>query len=128
MESSKQIDQKVASLKDWRGAEMARLRKLINEADRDLREEWKWGTPVWSNGGLVCALGAFRDHLKVNFFKGRLLKDPGRLLNSGLDAKETRAIDIREGDKVDARAFKGLVREASRLNAASQGHASRPNA
>ena len=63
MESSKQIDQKVASLKDWRGAEMARLRKLINEADRDLREEWKWGTPVWSNGGLVCALGACRDHL-----------------------------------------------------------------
>ena len=117
MDASKQIDQKVAGLKDWRGAEMARLRRLINEADGDLREEWKWGTPVWSKDGLVCAVGAFKDHLKVNFFKGRLLKDPGGLLNAGLDAKGTRAIDIHEGDRVDARAFKDLVREASRLNA-----------
>ena len=96
---------------------MARQRNQNNEADPSLREEWKWGTPVWSSNGLVCALGAFKDHLKVNFFKGRMLKDPRGLLNAGLDAKETRAIDIREGGTLDGAAFKALVKDAAKLNA-----------
>lgn len=116
MNPSEQIDKKIASLHDWRGEELARLRKLINEADPSLKEEWKWGTPVWTHNGLVVALAAFKDHLKVNFFKGKLLKDPKGLFNAGVDAKETRAIDIHEGDEVDGSALKALVRDAVRLN------------
>jgi hypothetical protein len=115
---SDQIDKKIAGLRDWRGVEMARLRKIINDADPKLQEDWKWGTPVWTSGGLVVALGAFKDHLKLNFFKGALLKDSHRLFNAGLDAKETRAIDISQGDKVDEAALKSLIRDAIRLNKA----------
>jgi hypothetical protein len=118
MNASEQIDRKIAGLADWRGKELARLRKIINEADPGLREEWKWGTPVWTHNGLVCAVGAFKDHLKVNFFKGTLLKDPRGLFNAGLDAKETRAIDIHEGDKPNESALKALIRDAVRLNEA----------
>ena len=118
MDPSDQIDKKIASLRDWRGVEMARLRKIINGADPKLQEDWKWGTPVWTSGGLVVALGAFRDHLKLNFFKGASLKDPHRLFNAGLDAKETRAIDIHEGDEVDEVALKNRVRDAIHLNKA----------
>ena len=116
MHASEQIDKKIASLTDWRGGEMARLRRIVREADPRLKEEWKWGTPVWTLNGLVLAVGAFKDHLKVNFFKGRLLKDSNGLFNAGMDAKETRAIDIREGDKVEETALKALVREAVRHN------------
>ncbi len=116
MNASEQIDKKIAELGDWRGNEMARLRKLINETDPGLEEEWKWGTPVWTHNGLVCAVGAFKDHLKVNFFRGKELKDPHHLFNAGLDAKATRAIDIHEGEDVDAAAFKALVRDAIHLN------------
>ncbi len=116
MSASEQIDKKVASLTDWRGRELARLRKVINESGPSLKEEWKWGTPVWTHNGLVCAVGAFKDHLKVNFFKGKQLKDPHHMFNAGLDAKETRAIDVHEGDKLDEGALKALVREAVRLN------------
>jgi len=113
---SDQIDKKIASLRDWRGVEMARLRKIINGTDPNLQEDWKWGTPVWTSGGLVVALGAFKDHLKLNFFKGASLKDPRRLFNAGHDAKETRAIDIHEGDKIDDAALQNLIRDAIRLN------------
>ncbi len=116
MDASEQIDKKIASLTDWRGKELARLRRIINEAGPTLKEEWKWGTPVWTHNGLVCAVGAFKDHLKVNFFKGKLLKDPHHIFNAGLDAKETRAIDIHEGDKLDEAALKAIVRDAVRLN------------
>ncbi len=116
MNASEQIDKKIASLKDWRAEELARLRKVINEADPTLKEDWKWGTPVWTHNGLVCAVGAFKDHLKVNFFNGKLLEDPHRVFNAGLDAKEARAIDVHEGDKLDEAALKALVREAVRLN------------
>lgn len=95
---------------------MARLRKVINDADPTLKEEWKWGTPVWTHDGLVCAVGAFKDHLKVNFFRGKSLKDPHHLFNAGLEAKETRAIDIHEGVKLDEASLKALVRDAVRLN------------
>ncbi len=116
MNASEQIDKKIAGLTDWRGKELARLRKLINETDPRLKEDWKWGTPVWTHKGPVCAVGAFKDHLKVNFFKGRMLKDTRGLFNAGLDAKETRAIDIHEGDKVDDSALRGLVRDAVRVD------------
>ncbi len=116
MDASEQIDKKIAGLADWRGKELARIRKIINEADPTLKEEWKWGTPVWTSNGLVCAVGAFKDHLKVNFFKGKLLGDPLGLFNAGLDAKETRAIDIHQGDKVAEAPLKALVREAVRFN------------
>jgi hypothetical protein len=116
LSAAKQIDKKIASLGDWRGPKMTELRNLINEADSSLKEEWKWGTPVWTKNGLVVSVGAFKDHVKVNFFKGRLLKDPKGVINAGLDAKETRAIDVHQGDKLDSQALKALVREASRLN------------
>lgn len=114
--ASEQIDKKIAGLTDWRGKEFAMLRKVINEAGLALKEEWKWGTPVWTHNGLVVALGAFKDHLKVNFFKGKLIKDPNGLFNAGMDAKGTRAIDIHKGDKVDYAAVKDLVHDAVLLN------------
>ena len=92
------ITNMIAELGDWRGKVLARLRKVILDAEPDLTEEWKWGTAVWTNNGLVCSAGAFKDHVKVNFFKGVSLKDPKRLFNAGLDAKSTRAIDFTEGD------------------------------
>ncbi len=119
MNASEQIDKKIAGLPDWRGKELARLRKLINESDPKLKEDWKWGTPVWTCNGPVCAVGAFKDHLKVTFFKGSLLKGAQGLFNAGLDAKESRAIDVHEGDKVNESALRSLVREAVRLNEGS---------
>ena len=114
--ASEQIDKKIAALTDWRGAEMSRLREIINRADPRLEEDWKWGTPVWTSKGLVCSIGAFKDHLKIHFFKGSILDDPKRLFNAGFDAKEMRAIDIHEGDKVNETALKALVRQAVKLN------------
>ena len=97
MVSSQQVSDYINSLNDWRGALLARLRELIGEAAPELVEEWKWGTPVWSLKGNVVAVGAFKDHVKINFFKGALLDDPHRLFNAGLDAKASRGIDIRAG-------------------------------
>jgi len=113
---SQLITNHIAELADWRGKLLARLRKLILEADPDLTEEWKWGTPVWSHKGNVVAVGAFKDHLKINFFKGASLKDPKGLFNAGLDAKATRAIDLREGDTINEAALKELIRAAVALN------------
>jgi hypothetical protein len=115
--SSLLITKHIDGLGDWRGAMLARLRKIILEASPELTEEWKWGSPVWAHEGLVCSVGAFKDHVKVNFFKGASLKDPKRLFNAGLDAKAMRAIDLHEGDKIDAPGLKGLVRAAVALNA-----------
>jgi len=106
------ITNQIAELADWRGKLLARLRKLILEAAPDITEEWKWGTAVWSHKGLVCSAGAFKDHVKLNFFKGASLKDPKGLFNAGLDAKATRAIDFSEGDDIDASALKELIRAA----------------
>ena len=114
---SQQIDNHIKSFSDWRGKMMARLRKLILEAAPDLTEEWKWDTPVWAHKGNVVAAGVFKDHVKLNFFKGASLKDPNGLFNAGLDAKATRAIDISESDNIDEAALKDLVREAVDYNA-----------
>ena len=112
MNPSERIDQQIAELNDWRGHMMTRLRKLILEADPDITEEWKWETAVWSHQGLVCAAGAFKQTIKMNFFQGAFLEDPQKLFNAGLDAKKTRAIDFREGDTVDESALKDLIRAA----------------
>jgi hypothetical protein len=117
---SQQITNHIAELADWRGNVLARLRKLILEADPDMVEEWKWETPVWSHHGNVVAAGAFQDHVKLNFFKGAALKDAHGLFNAGLDAKATRAIDIHEGDKLNAPALKVLIRAAVAQNAGKQ--------
>jgi len=113
------ITKQIAELGDWRGKLLARLRKLILDAAADVTEEWKWGTAVWTSNGLVCAAGAFKDHVKLNFFKGASLKDPKRLFNAGLDAKATRAIDFTEGDKIDESALKALIRAAVAYNVVS---------
>ena len=114
--SSQRITNQIAELADWRGKMLARLRKLIHEADPDITEEWKWGTAVWSHKGNVVAIGAFKDHVKLNFFKGASLKDPKGLFNAGLEAKATRAIDLHEGDKINEAALKDLFRAAVALN------------
>ena len=115
--ASKQITKMIAELGDWRGQMVGRLRKVVLAAAPGLTEEWKWGTPVWSQDGLVCAAGVFKDHVKLNFFKGASLADPKELFNSGLDAKATRTIDFREGDKLDEAGLKALIRAAVALNA-----------
>jgi len=113
---SQLITNQIAELDDWRGKMLARLRKLILEAALDITEEWKWDTAVWSHNGLVCSAGVFKDHVKLNFFKGASLKDPKGLFNAGLDAKATRAIDFSKGDDMDASALRGLVRAAVAYN------------
>jgi hypothetical protein len=117
---SQQIDNHIKGLDDWRGETLARLRKLILETAPELTEEWKWDTPVWSHKGNVVAAGAFKDHIKLNFFKGASLKDPKKLFNAGLEAKATRAIDFREGTQIDKAALKDLVRQAVTLNSAKK--------
>jgi len=116
--ASQLITNMIAELGDWRGKLIARLRKLIVDAAPDVTEEWKWGTAVWTSNGMVCAAGAFKDHVKLNFFKGASLKDPKRLFNAGLDAKATRAIDFTENDKIDESALKALIRAAVAYNLA----------
>ncbi len=112
MRPSELIDQQISELADWRGHMIARLRKLIHDADPNITEEWKWDTAVWSHNGLVCAAGAFKDHVKLNFFKGAALEDPHGLFNAGLEAKTTRAIDFREGEDINESALEDLLRAA----------------
>jgi hypothetical protein len=109
---SERINAYIAGLDDWRGKLVARLRQLIHEADPDMVEEWKWESPVWTRRGNVVAIAVFKEHVKVNFFKGASLDDPGGLFNAGLEAKTTRAIDIRENDPIDELALKELIRMA----------------
>ena len=116
---SRRITERIAQLPDWRGKVLARLRKLVLEAAPGITEDWKWDTPVWSHNGPVCAAGAFKDHVKLNFFKGASLKDPKRLFNAGLEAKATRAIDFHQADPIDAAALKDLIRAAVALNASA---------
>lgn len=110
------ITRQIAELGDWRGPVLARLRKLILEAAPELAEEWKWGTAVWTHEGLVCSAGVFKDHVKLNVFKGASVKDPKGLFNAGLEAKASRAIDFSEGAKIDASALKALIRAAVAQN------------
>lgn len=110
------ITNQIAGLPGWRGQLLARLRALIHEAAPDITEEWKWDTAVWSQSGNVAAAGAFKDHIKLNFFKGASLDDPQGLFNAGLEAKATRAIDFNEGDKIKEKALKDLIRAAVAFN------------
>lgn len=115
--ASKQIDKKIAELGDWRGETLGRMRKLIKEADPDVVEEWKWmGTPVWSHDGIICTGETYKNVVKLTFAKGASLTDPAKLFNSSLDGKVRRAIDIHAGEKIDATAFKALLRAAVILN------------
>ncbi len=118
--ASKQIDHYLKGLTDWRGKLLARLRKLVLASASELTEDWKWDTPVWSYKGNVVAGGVFKDHVKLNFFKGASLKDPKKLFNAGLEAKASRGIDFREGDKIDEVALKDLIKQAVELNSAKK--------
>jgi hypothetical protein len=115
---SQLITNQIASLADWRGRLLARLRELIHAAAPDAIEEWKWETAVWSQKGNVVAAAAFKDHIKLNFFKGASLEDPQGLFNAGLEAKATRAIDFSQGDEIKEAALKELIRSAVACNLA----------
>lgn len=122
--ASEQIDSKIASLGDWRGATLARLRRLIRESDADVVEEVKWrkpsnpaGVPVWEHGGIICTGETYKDKVKLTFARGALLDDPSGLFNASLEGGTRRAIDLREGEEIDEPAFKALVSEAVALNA-----------
>lgn len=117
MTPSQLITNQIEELADWRGEVLARLRLLIHEAAPGITEEWKWGTPVYSQKGMVCASGVFKDHVKINFFNGASLEDPQGLFNAGLDAKASRGIDITKGEEVNAPALKDLIRNAVAYNA-----------
>lgn len=117
---SQYIDNYIKSLTDWRGKLVARLRKLILEASPELVEEWKWDTPVFAHKGNVVAAGVFKDHVKLNFFKGASLKDPKKLFNAGLEAKGSRGIDFVEDSRIDEAGLKELVRAAVALNASGK--------
>ena len=114
------IDARIKELGDWRGEMLARLRALIKEADPEVVEEWKWrGVPVWYHAGMICTGETYKNHVKMTFARGASLKDPSGLFNTGLEGNVRRAIDFHEGDKVDAKALKALIREAVALNESS---------
>ena len=114
--ASRLIDQRISELADWRGETLARLRSLILEADPEVVEEWKWGVPVWSHDGIICTGETYKAAVKLTFAKGASLPDPARLFNSSLEGHTRRAIDIREGDTMDEKAFKTLIRAAVAVN------------
>ncbi len=125
------ISKRIAELGDWRGKTLGRMRALIREADPDVVEEWKWvkpttpGTPVWSHDGIICTGESYKSFVKLTFAKGASLKDPAHLFNSSLEGNVRRAIDIHEGEDVDAPAFKALVRQAVALNGAGKSKSSK---
>ena len=119
MSASKLIDKQIAELPDWRGKTIAKLRKIIHEADPEIAEEWKWNTAVFSHNGLVVAVGAFKGSVKINLFQGANLPDPSKLFNAGLDAKKARAIDFHESNKINEPALKDLIRAAVARNRAN---------
>jgi hypothetical protein len=125
------ISERIAELGDWRGKTLSRMRTLIKQADPDVVEEWKWvkptrpGTPVWSHGGIICTGESYKSVVKLTFAKGASLKDPAGLFNSSLDGNVRRAIDIHEGEEVDASAFKALVRQAADLNTSGKSKGSK---
>jgi hypothetical protein len=110
------VDAKIKELDDWRGKTLSRLRALIKEADPEVEEEWKWSIPVWSHAGLICTGETYKSIVKTTFAKGAALKDPSSLFNSSLEGNTRRAIDFREGEKINEKAFKTLIRAAVALN------------
>ena len=121
--ASANISKRIQDLGDWRGETLARLRQLIHDADPDIEEEWKWekpksgGVPVWSHDGIVCTGESYKEVVKLTFFRGASVKDPKQLFNSSLDGNTRRAIDFREGEKINEAAFKQLIRAAVAVNA-----------
>lgn len=113
---SRQIDERIKELGDWRGRTLARLRALIRQADPEVVEEWKWNVPVWSHDGLICTGETYKSVVKMTFARGASLKDPSRLFNSSLEGNVRRAIDVREGERIDEKALKALIRAAVALN------------
>ena len=119
--ASAKITQRIQELKDWRGQTLARVRELIRAADPDIEEEWKWrGTPVWSHDGGVCTGESYKQVVKLTFFRGASIKDPKNLFNASLEGNARRAIDLRDGEKLNATAFKQLIRAAVAANAAAR--------
>ena len=116
---SRLIDARIKELKDWRGKTLSRVRALIKQADAEVVEEWKWGVPVWSHDGIICTGETYKSVVKLTFAKGASLKDPSKLFNSSLEGNTRRAIDIHEGDEMNANAFKTLIRAAAALNRSS---------
>jgi hypothetical protein len=116
---SELIDKRIDDLDDWRGEMLSRLRALVKEADPDVTEEWKWENPVWSHNGLICTGEAYKKVVKMTFAKGASLKDPSGLFNSSLEGNVRRAIDFHEGEKLDEKALKALIRAAVALNKSS---------
>jgi len=114
--ASELIDARIAELPDWQGKLLRRLRALVHEADPEVVEEWKWSVPVWSHDGLICTGETYKSVVKLTFAKGASLKDPASLFNSSLEGKTRRAIDFRDGEKIDEKAFKTLIRAAVALN------------
>src|SRR5690349_4839404 len=118
---SQLIDARIEELKDWRGETLARVRLLIKQADPEVVEEWKWrGVPVWSHVGIICTGETYKNVVKMTFAKGASLEDPSRLFNSSLEGNTRRAIDIHEGDKIDEKALKALIRAAVELNTSAR--------
>ena len=113
---SKKIDARIKELEGWRGKTLARLRKLIKEADPKVVEEWKWNVPVWSHDGILCTGESYKSHVKLTFANGARVKDPEGLFNSSLEGNTRRAIDFHEGDEIDADALKALIRAAIAMN------------
>jgi hypothetical protein len=121
MNPSERIDKQIADLADWRGKMIAKIRKIIHAADPEIIEEWKWmGSPCWSHDGLICVANAHKDKVKVTFAQGASLPDPEKLFNNGLDGNKWRAIDLYEGDKLDERALKNMIRDAAVHNRAAR--------
>jgi len=118
--ASQLIDARIDELGDWRGKTLAHVRRLIQQADPDVVEEWKWQVPVWSHDGILCTGETYKAAVKLTFARGALLADPSGLFNASLQGNTRRAIDLREGEQLDARAFKALVRAAVQLNASSR--------
>ena len=116
MSAGQMIDARIRELGDWRGEILARLRALMKEADPEIVEEWKWSVPVWSRDGIICTGETYKSVVKMTFARGASLKDPSRLFNSSLEGNTRRAIDVREGEKVNEKALKALVRAAVALN------------
>ena len=114
---SQTIDARIEELDDWRGKTLSHVRALIKRADPDVVEEWKWNVPVWSHDGIICTGETYKSAVKLTFAKGASLEDPSGLFNSSLDGNTRRAIDIRQGDKLDEAAFKALIRAAVAVNA-----------
>jgi len=119
--ASANITKRIQELGDWKGETLAHVRQLIHDADPDVEEEWKWrGTPVWSHDGIVCTGESYKEVVKLTFARGASIEDPKQLFNSSLEGNTRRAIDLREGEKIDAPAFKQLIRAAAAANSAAR--------